>query len=352
MRLFLSNNKLDTFEAIEPLFQVLSINELRLDSNGVCGTNQMEYRGRMIRGFPSLKHLDLKPLSDADRREALLHANSPSKNGINGDDAEAAARAHAMSCIKATWERRVELSHSPTNMKDSRDLMPLSSWGQPGKEDQISHVGYEEREITPSSREELTMYSNNSGFSEVEIYGDYRVLVIYGNALEALELTKAHGLVNAVSFRYVGISKIMSTVVNATNANLKLFTRLRRLIFAYNDLHSFDELLWLKPPELSSLLPSKARVKEVKDMKPSRSSAALHSNVPSSAVTEIFDAASDIEKKAAVSCLQAGITCTRAVFTRTLAMHCRHWIRRGRACSCLSSKFVRSCHQPFPCLLF
>ncbi|KAL3673860.1 hypothetical protein V7S43_001547 [Phytophthora oleae] len=356
LRLFLSNNKLETFESIEALFQVSSINELRLDSNGVCTSNQVEYRRRMIRRFPALKHLDLKPLSEADRREALL------KDGTNSDDTEAAARTHAISCVKTTWERRADLAHSPMSSKNSRDLSSLSSWGLPASEELGSQVGYEARELTPTSREESTVYSNNAGFSEVEIYGDYRVLVIYGDALEVLELEKAQPLVNAISFRYVSITKIMAAVGSATNANLKLFTRLRRLIFAYNDLQSFDELSWLsslgskaeevfisqnpvcaktllkryigarisntlrlngeeitatdrqigkqlfpkpivprvrssEPPELSSLLPSKSRMKEVKDVKPSRSSSALYNTVTASGVTEIFDTASDIAKK-------------------------------------------------------
>ncbi|GMF59427.1 unnamed protein product [Phytophthora fragariaefolia] len=220
--------------------QVTSISELRLDSNGVCASNQIEYRGRMIRAFPSLKHLDLKPLSDADRREALLHANSPTKGG---DDAETAARAHAISCVRTIWERRSEFAHPPTSIKESRELSLLSPWGLPGKEEVVSYVGYDEREVSPTSREEMTVYSNNNGFSEVEVYGDYRVMVMYGNALEALELIKAHTLVNAISFRYIGIGKVVSAVGGASN--LKMFTRLRRIIFAYNDLQSFDELLWL-----------------------------------------------------------------------------------------------------------
>ncbi|OWZ08480.1 Outer Dynein Arm Light Chain 1 [Phytophthora megakarya] len=324
LRLFLSNNKLETFESIEPLFQIPSITELRLDSNGICGSNQIEYRGRMIRGFPSLKHLDLKPLNEADRREALLHANFPSKGD---DDPESVARAHSVASVKSIWEQ------------------PL-----------VSRVGYEEREIMPNGREESSVYSNNTGFSEIEVYGDYRVLVVYGNAFEALELTKAHGLVNAISFRYVSIGKVTTA---AMNANLKPFTRLRRLIFAHNDMQSFEELLWLcsvgskaeevfishnpvcgktllkrfigarisntlrlngeeitptdrqlgkqlfpKPAaprvrsaELPELNSSKSRAKEVKDMKPSRSSSSMLVSTTSSVVTEIFDTASNIDTK-------------------------------------------------------
>lgn len=358
LRLFLSNNKLESFESLEPLFQISSINELRLDSNGVSATNQVGYRSRMIRGFPSLKHLDLKPLSDADRKEALQHS-SPHKSSNGVDEAEAAARTHAISCVKASWDRRAELAHPAMTNKE---VSVPSTWGATGKDEVASHVGYEEREITPTSREEATVHSNNAGFSEIEVYGDYRVLVIHGNALEVLETTKAHAMINAISFRYIGITKVMAAATSSTHANLKAFTRLRRLIFAHNDLHSFEDLQWLsslgtkaeevfisqnpvcgktllkryvgarlsntlrlngeeitptdrhigrqlfpkatvprsripEPSELSTLLPSKARIKDSKEVKPLRSAAALHSSTASSAVSEILYMASDIEKK-------------------------------------------------------
>ncbi|KAG2519550.1 hypothetical protein JM16_007112 [Phytophthora kernoviae] len=244
LRLFLSNNKLETFESLEPLFQVSSLNELRLDSNGVCGSNQSSYRSRMIRGFPVLKHLDLKPLSDADRKEALLRL-SPTKTSSGDDDAEAAARSRAISSAKVAWERRGDPSSPAMTSNDSPDMSSSTSWGTPDKERFVSHVGYEEREIVPMSREESAVHNDNAGFSEIEVYGDYRVLVIHGSALEVLETTRANTLINAISFRYVGMSEIVAAITNTTNANFKIFTRLRRLIFAYNDLQSFDDLLWL-----------------------------------------------------------------------------------------------------------
>ncbi|KAG7396615.1 hypothetical protein PHYBOEH_001989 [Phytophthora boehmeriae] len=355
LRLFLSNNKLESFESLEPLFQVSSLNELRLDSNGVSGSNQSSYRSRMIRVFPVLKHLDLKPLSEIDRKEALLRL-SPAKASSDDDDAEAAARARAISSAKAAWERRSNPLLPAMVKNDSPDTPSFTSWGTFDKQGSMSHAGYEERESTPTGREESTEHNDGAGFSEIELYGDYRVLVIHGNALEVLETTRANTLINAISFRFVGISEIIAAVTNAVNANLKVFTRLRRLIFAHNDLQSFDDLLWLsslgpraeevfishnpvcgknllrryigarlsntlrfngdeitiidrqlgrqlfpKPSiprsrlldssELSALLPSKPRGKE---MKLTGSAVALDSNT---AVSEIFCTASDIDQK-------------------------------------------------------
>ncbi|RLN96942.1 hypothetical protein BBJ28_00016145 [Nothophytophthora sp. Chile5] len=359
LRLFLSNNKLETLEALEPLFQVESINELRLDSNGVCGSSPVEYRVRMLRGFPSLKHLDLKPLSDTDRKEALLHKTLSTRgSGLvglpEGAGLEDAMRSHAIACVKALWERRTELVHAGTSSKDARDLPSLTSWGAAKKTTGTSHVGYEEREVSPTSREDPTAYSNNAGFSEIEVHGDYRVLVIYGDALEALETSKAHAVVNAISFRYANMDKVMAAATGATDSNLTHFGRLRRLMFSNNDLQSFEQLLWLgglgtkaeentlrlngeeitaadrllgkqllpKPTAsrsktlefaaMDTLLPSKAREKDSRELKPSWSLTALNSNTTApSAVSGILHTASNIEKKATVRCMGAwlGLLC-------------------------------------------
>ncbi|RLN89798.1 hypothetical protein BBJ28_00012783 [Nothophytophthora sp. Chile5] len=375
LRLFLSNNKLETLEALGPLFQVESINELRLDSNGVCGSNPVEYRVRMLRGFPSLKHLDLKPLSDTDRKEALLHRTLSTRgSGLvgfrEGAGLEDTMRLHAVACVKALWERRTELVHAGTSSKEARDLPSLTSWGAAKKTTGTSHVGYEEREVPPTSREDLTAYSNNAGFSEIEVHGDYRVLVIYGDALEALETSKAHAVVNAISFRYVNMDKVMAAATGAADSNLTHFGRLRRLMFSNNDLQSFEQLLWLgglgtkaeevrmytlvyplrfsqsrntlrlngeeitaadrllgkqllpKPTAprskmlefaaMDALLPSKAREKDSRELKPSWSLAVLNSNtIAASAVSGIIHTASNIEKKATVHCMNAwlGLLC-------------------------------------------
>jgi hypothetical protein len=243
-RLFLSNNKLETLEAIEPLLQVSSINELRLDANAVCEANN--YRVRMIQSFPVLRHLDLRALSDADRQEATQCFTSPSSTPARQeqDEAEEAYRVHAVACIRALWHKRESLMSTTSSRGKPRVLD--TSWGSSVSDTATTDLpvatGYEERELKPSAREDATVHNNNTGFSEIEVHGDYRVLVVYGNALDALESARARSVVNCVTFRHVDVDKVAT---EAYSAQLKLFSRLRRISFAHNDLRAFAQLSWL-----------------------------------------------------------------------------------------------------------
>lgn len=266
-RLFLSNNKIEDLEALEPLFQVRiaalcrlhelpdgrsrqvsSITELRLDCNDVCDSNQPEYRARMIRSFPALKHLDLKTLTEAERRDSLHHFSQAKIASKERAELEEAHRAHVIACAKANWERREAGSSWPSSLapKASRDSgMAMSPWGCSQLPSTVSSSCREERESKPTSREDLTVHNSKTGFSEIEVHGEFRVLVVYGDALEVLESAKAHALVNAITFRYVSIEKISSMATSSSSCNLKLFGRLRRLNFAHNDIELFDQLQWL-----------------------------------------------------------------------------------------------------------
>lgn len=210
----------------------------------------------MIRSFPVLKHLDLKPLSDSERKEAMaLYAQATKGTSKERDELEEAHRTHAIACAKALWERRDKLTSSSGSShtgsaKSFKDLSLATSWGGSSASNSRGPiisvpVGYEEREIKPTSREDPTVHNNNTGFSEIEVRGEYRVLVVYGDALEVLESAKVHALVNAISFRYVHVDKVAAATTASTSTNLKHFGRLRRLNFAHNDLTSFDQLLWL-----------------------------------------------------------------------------------------------------------
>lgn len=213
--------------------------------------NQSEYRAKMIHSFPGLKHLDLKPLTDSERKEAVAFCTQVKNAAKERDELEDAHRAHAIACAKTLWERRDKLASS-TPGRLLREGSTSTSWGSSdisvSKAAQSSSTpqgNREERELNPTSREDAMVHSNQAGFSEVEVRGDYRVLVIYGDALEALESAKMHVLVNAITFRYVHIDKVIAAATAATSSNLKLFGRLRRLTFAHNELRSFDQLLWL-----------------------------------------------------------------------------------------------------------
>lgn len=221
-------------------------------------SSQSEYRAKMIRSFPALKYLDLKPLSDSERKDALTMSTQTKNTAKERDEIEDAQRTHAIDCAKTLWERQEKLTAS-TPGQPRRGVRESTSWeSTSGSSSRVPtasssmQASCDEREFHVTSREDATVHNNQSGFSEVEVRGDDRVLVIYGDALEALETAKVHALVNAITFRYVHIDKVIAAATAATSSNLKLCGRLRQLSFAHNDLRSFDQLLWL------SLLGTKA----------------------------------------------------------------------------------------------
>ncbi|KAF1335668.1 hypothetical protein FI667_g1023, partial [Globisporangium splendens] len=226
---------------------VTSISELRLDGNAVCDSNQSEYRCKAIRSFPVLKHLDLKPLNDTERKEAVAFYSRAKAASKERDELEEAHRAHAISCARTLWERREKVTRHSATTKTFKDLSLATSWGarSSSKQQPAAPSNPEEREIKPTSREDPTIRNNNTGFSEIEVRGEYRVLVIYGDALEVLESAKVHSLVNAITFRYIHIDRVIAAATSSTSSNLKFFGHLRRLNFAHNDIQAFDQLLWL-----------------------------------------------------------------------------------------------------------
>jgi hypothetical protein len=272
-RLFLSNNKLDSLESLEPLFAIPSVIELRLDNNAVSELNEVEYRSRMIQCFPLLKHLDLRPLSDAERKEGLLFYSQARAASKQREDAEVAQRGQAIAHIRSLWDKRERIPHShrvkggvPIGQLARRNsgsgkggdsplgLSAVNTWGRPripastggGGLTSLESVDAEEGGDTkPTSREECTVHKNNTGYSEIEVHGEYRVLTIYGDALAVLDSAKVHASVNAIQFHYVSIDRIKAVAASSTSANLKLFARLRRLHFAHNDVESFHQLAWL-----------------------------------------------------------------------------------------------------------
>ncbi|KAL8008711.1 putative leucine-rich repeat domain superfamily [Plasmopara halstedii] len=160
-RVYLSNNNLETFDSIEPLFQVVSINELRLDLNG-CTSNVKEYRARMIRNFPSLNNLDSVILTDADREEAFLQ--TADNKGI--DTVKEVTSVHAISCVTTHWENRAELEKFS---KDSQCVPFPSSWADPARKSLTSVVNLVKEEAKPTSLEEQAEHCINAGSSKVNV---------------------------------------------------------------------------------------------------------------------------------------------------------------------------------------
>jgi Leucine-rich repeat (LRR) protein len=259
-RLFLSNNRLETFESIDPLLALRSISELRLECNKISASKQEEYRTRMIHYFPSLKYLDLKPLTDSERKEAAILYPERIKDGLQLENASH-KRIEGIKSARLWWEKsaqRIKNGIRRAKWNDSclwdlpscnEDITSLTEESSCDILTEVANgstglIGNEKRKLL--GREEYCTFNNLAGFAEIEVYeGDYRVLCIYGDALDVMENVKYHTCIDAILFKYISLQKIGSFLCTSSTGNIKLFGRLRKLIFSHNDITSFEQMAWL-----------------------------------------------------------------------------------------------------------
>ena len=71
-RVFLSNNRVQNFSAVSCLFKVKFLMELSLDGNPVALNDAAAYRRHLIDSIRTLRHLDLKRVTDQERRAAVM----------------------------------------------------------------------------------------------------------------------------------------------------------------------------------------------------------------------------------------------------------------------------------------
>ncbi|OQR83509.1 Outer Dynein Arm Light Chain 1 [Achlya hypogyna] len=214
-RLFLSNNRLETKESILPLFQLTALTELRLDGNLFNHGESTEYRPLMIQNFVSLRNLDLKVVTDDERRDAysMTQRANEKRREQQREENQEAQRIRAITAVRKKWEERF----------DTQETL-LDPWQRPAA-----------AKPAPASIQ--------IGFSEVEVSEDARTLYVYGDALEALESAKVHNIVTTLVFKYVPVTAIAAAV--AHGGFLRQFVALRRVELACNHITTLDQLGWI-----------------------------------------------------------------------------------------------------------
>ena len=70
-RIFMSNNAISDFADVASLFSVKYLMELSLDGNAVASHDPPAYRRELLDRIRSLRHLDLKRITDGERRAAV-----------------------------------------------------------------------------------------------------------------------------------------------------------------------------------------------------------------------------------------------------------------------------------------
>ncbi|KDO26192.1 hypothetical protein SPRG_08554 [Saprolegnia parasitica CBS 223.65] len=215
-RLFLSNNRLETKDSILPLFQLTALTELRLDGNLFNSTDSAEYRPLLIQNFVSLRNLDLKVVTDDERRDAfsMTQRATEKRREQQREENQEAQRIRAITAVRKKWEERFDVQEG------------IDPWQR-----------------NASSHTKAPAPTIQIGFSEVEVSEEARTLYIYGDALEALESAKIHNIVTSIVFKYIPIAVVVSAV--AQSGYLRAFAALRRVELACNQITSLDQLPWI-----------------------------------------------------------------------------------------------------------
>jgi leucine-rich repeat-containing protein 49 len=76
-RLFLSNNRLASFEDCQCVLKMVSLVELAMDGNPLAAQNTTTgspYRQMILTALPALKHLDLKRITEQERKTCNANA--------------------------------------------------------------------------------------------------------------------------------------------------------------------------------------------------------------------------------------------------------------------------------------
>eukprot|EP00742_Colponemidia_sp_Colp-10_P015478 GILJ01017668.1.p1 GENE.GILJ01017668.1~~GILJ01017668.1.p1 ORF type:complete len:605 (+),score=106.80 GILJ01017668.1:155-1816(+) len=248
-RMFLSNNKLNLWDSIASIFFCRQINELALDGNTV--TSQPLYRSTVICKCPSLKHLDLKPVTKEERQAS--GSQNDSTRGL------VTPREHHIDSQLKKGEVETELAKNqnvaagPLSGQRSDD-QPISTPIDPNlsiRDDLIQAIQKEWREETaklttiPSRIGSVVHSVTRKGHAETE---DDLILTIYGNALETLDNTEIHNQVQEIRFHCVPFDRIL-----LFQAKLKKFINLNRLAFSENLLTSTSQLMKLEILAFSSI---------------------------------------------------------------------------------------------------
>ncbi|EQC36212.1 hypothetical protein, variant [Saprolegnia diclina VS20] len=222
-RLFLSNNRLETKESILPLFQLTALTELRLDGNLFNSSDSAEYRPLLIQNFVSLRNLDLKVVTDDERRDAfsMTQRATEKRREQQREENQEAQRIRAITAVRKKWEERFDAQDGG-----------IDPWQRPASSS-----------ASCSSLAKAPAPAIQIGFSEVEVSEEARTLYIYGDALEALESPKIHNIVTTIVFKYIPISVVVSAV--AQSGYLRAFAALRRIELACNQITTLDQLQWI-----------------------------------------------------------------------------------------------------------
>mmetsp|Transcript_26710 Transcript_26710/g.80641 ORF Transcript_26710/g.80641 Transcript_26710/m.80641 type:complete len:495 (-) Transcript_26710:243-1727(-) len=278
-RVFLSNNRIQSFDAVECIFDIRFLMELSMDGNPIALQEPNAYRRYAVEHVKTLRHLDLKRVTDAERRTVALESHKEDERRRATEKHEMLAierrklqveRHEAIRAAERQWmdqknvSSKGESGRTPTNFPDGiwlrrtcHETPTALVEEKQGSADPLrrkdKHVSGAPTCVLPNDAhsrrfESSGKLSNGSrvvpsiGYYEVEIGGlqrDERVLQLYGEAWECLDSPKIIGTCTALICRFVSIDR----VVEKLRPHASKFVKLRKATFGDNGILAFRQIL-------------------------------------------------------------------------------------------------------------
>ena len=207
-RVFMSNNMIGQMESISCLFQTKSLTELALDGNPIINTSK--YRPSIILRIRTLRHLDLKRITEDERRRVSELFK-----------AEEQSRAEERRATKIEQERKDAIGD--IEKKWNANLKAKAEGAAAGK--------------FTGGRGGGRGSGTLPGYSEVEVEGGLKRLCIYGLGFNVLSNAKIQSAVEQVKMSFVSFD-VAAELFN----KYRTFVKLKKVIFNQCDLASFSQL--------------------------------------------------------------------------------------------------------------
>jgi len=203
-RVYLSDNKIASFESLESIFRLNSLAELTLDGNLVASNRY--YREYLIDRIKTVKTLDMRRVTDEERRVATMLVRNDEKLEKQRREHLKAERAHTISAIESVW-----LSKHKRRLSKDRSR---------------SHHNHNVRGPTMK------------GYYEVK---EKTTLLLYGSALDMLttdnRLFADRERIEKIEIYYCDITSLSENI-----NKLRRFSNANSYAFGHNDIRLFTQL--------------------------------------------------------------------------------------------------------------
>ncbi|RLO00056.1 hypothetical protein DYB28_015017, partial [Aphanomyces astaci] len=152
---------------------LVALTELRLDGNKFNEVESPDYRSLMIQNFVSLRNLDLKAVTDDERRDAfsLTQKATEKRREQQREENQEAQRVRAITAVRKKWEEKFDMDVMAANLDDP--------WGStPMLVDKAQHMSMKRLLAATATMANHASHPIQIGFSEVEVSDESRTLFV------------------------------------------------------------------------------------------------------------------------------------------------------------------------------